>query len=163
MNRLPARSAGRWLLLTGLVALTGCADQAPVAGPSPSVSIGAVEESPVGKKEVWDGTWEDHHENPATGVASRSEGNLILTVAPDGSVTGEGTATQTTEGGSKDFDLKFRGTRHEDAFRLAFTGPGGTIHILVPIEGTTASGKGQVGSGGILYVWEMSVRCVNCS
>jgi hypothetical protein len=76
---------------------------------------------------------------------------------------GDGSATQTTEGDSAEHDLRFRGTRDEDAFRLRFTGPGGSIHIVVPIDGTTATGTGRVSAGGNVYIWEMSVRCVNCS
>jgi hypothetical protein len=163
VSRFPARSAGRWLLLSGLVTLTACAGQTPVAGPSPSVSIGTEEKgSPAAKKEVWEGTWDDRNTNPTLGVVSRSEGNIILTVAPDGSVTGEGSATQTTEGGSKDYDIRISGRRDEDAFRLDWTGPGGTINIVVPIEGTTANGKGRVGTGGIYYFWETSLDCINC-
>lgn len=143
--------------------MAGCGEQTPVAGPSPSVSIGAEEkESPAGKKEVWEGTWEDQHRNPTVGVASRSEGTVILIVAPDGSVSGEASATQTTEGGSADFTIKFTGTRDDEAFRLGGTGPGGTLHMVVPIDGTAATGKGQRGSGGNLYIWEMAVDCINC-
>jgi hypothetical protein len=105
--------------------MAGCDGQTPVAGPSPSVSIGAEEkESPAAKKEVWEGTWDDRNTNPTLGVVSRSEGNIILRVAPDGSVTGEGSATQTAEGGSKDYDIRISGRRDEDAFRLDWTGSG---------------------------------------
>lgn len=150
------------LVAVGLL-VTACAGRNPVAGPSPSVSLGAAQESPTPREEVWEGTWEDRNTNPTVGVVSRSEGNIILEVGPDGSVTGEGSATQTTEGGSKDYDISISGTRDEDAFRLDWTGPGGTINIVVPIVGTTASGKGRVGTSGIYYFWETSLDCVNCS
>jgi hypothetical protein len=126
------------------------------------VSIGATEASPTVGEEIWEGTWEDENRTPAVGVVSRSDGNVILTVAPDGSVTGEGTATQTTEGGSKDYDITITGTRNDEAFLLDWTGPGGTINIVVRIDGTTARGSGRVGTGGILYLWTMTLDCVNC-
>jgi hypothetical protein len=63
-------------------------------------------------------------------------------------VSGKGSATQVTEGGSGRFKIEVTGTRDEDAFRLTWSGPGGSLDVVMPIDGQTAEGTWEIEEGG---------------
>jgi hypothetical protein len=113
-----------------------------------------------GSREVWTGTLVDEHRAPV--VVSHSEGTIRLTVAPDGTVTGKGTATQFTEGGNGRFKIGVTGTRDGDVFHLTWTGPGGSLDVDLAIVGQTAEGSWEIDASGTVYSGTIALECQNC-
>jgi large exoprotein involved in heme utilization and adhesion len=111
-------------------------------------------------REVWTGTLRDEHRT--TEVVSSSEGTIRLKVEPDGTVSGRGSATQVTEGGSGRFKIEVTGTRDEAAFHLTWSGPGGSLDVVMPIDGQTAEGTWEIEEGGTVYSGAITLECRNC-
>ena len=95
-------------------------------------------------------------------MVSSSDGTFKLTVAPDGTVSGKGSATQVTEGGTGRFTFEVTGTRDDDGFRLTWTGPGGSLDVVAPIDGATAIGTWEIDASGTTYSGMITLECKNC-
>lgn len=111
-------------------------------------------------RENWSGTLHDEHRT--TEVVSSADGKFKLTVAPDGTVSGKGSATQVTEGGMGRFKIEVTGTREDDEFRLTWTGPGGSLDVVAPIDGLTAVGTWEIDTAGTVYSGTITLQCKNC-
>jgi hypothetical protein len=111
-------------------------------------------------REVWTGTLHDEHRT--TEVVSSSDGTFRLTVAPDGTVSGKEKATQVTEGSTGRFKIEVTGTRDDDAFHLTWTGPGGSLDVVAPIDGQTAVGTWEIAGTGTVYSGTITLGCTNC-
>lgn len=117
--------------------------------------------------EVWEGTFHDEHFNTVLGaVDSTSDGTIRLTVAPDGSVSGKGSARQVTEGSTGEYTITISGTREDDAFRLTFLltslGPAGSMDVVAPIRGLTAEGTWRLTAATVVYSGTITLECVTC-
>jgi hypothetical protein len=107
--------------------------------------------------EEWTGRWREGNE------AMTSSGTFTLTVAPDGTVTGEGKGTQETGGVHATYDVAITGTRDEDAFHLTFTSEAGSLDVEAAIQGDTAKGPWRTGAGQAAYGGRIRLECQNCS
>ena len=148
-----ARSAIRPLVLVALVVVAGGCG-------STDLQEGEGDRSEGPARENWSGTLHDEHRT--TEVVSSSDGKFKLTVAPDGTVSGKGSATQVTEGGTGRFKFEVTGTRDDDEFRLTWTGPGGSLDVVAPIDGETAVGTWEIDTAGTVYSGTITLECKNC-
>ena len=113
--------------------------------------------------EVWEGTEHGEWMQASLGVVSTHDGTIKLTVAPDGSVSGEGSGTQWAPASTGDYTTTISGTRDDNAFRLKISfSPGGSGDFVVPIRGRTAEAEWQDVGPGLVYTVTIKLKCVSC-
>jgi hypothetical protein len=127
--------------------------------------------------EIWTGTLHGEWRNPAAAglgphvviegdLVSYHDDTVMLTVAPDGSVSGEGSSTAVAPMGPPgSYTVTLSGTREDDAFRplrVSYSVGGGSADWVVPIRGRTAEGTFQSTAGTTTYTLTIKLTCVSC-
>lgn len=118
--------------------------------PPPVIELCAIAEDFAGNEqsscgtfftgEVWQGTATEQYR---LGVTGSAEAEIRLTVAADGSVTGQGAGEGVIDGVPFTFTLRIRGVRDEDRFRLRIKSSVSrtpAFPLVAPIDGTRARG-----------------------
>lgn len=122
-----------------LLVASSCGGGESGAAKGTTSTIVATEAAPPAE-ERWQGTLTEHYRDGVTGSA---EADLDLTLDPDGSVVGRGSGSGVINGNSFTFNVRIRGVRADDAFRLRISSSASrrTFTIAAPIAGTRARGK----------------------